>query len=388
MLIFAGFLTLSIWAYLLLGHGNFWRIDRFLPWRAQALSVPVSVVAVVPARNEADVVAECIASLLSQTIPIRVVLVDDNSTDGTADVARAAARASQKDGQLTVVAGSPLPRGWSGKLWAVQQGVMKANELAPDYLLLTDADIRHSHENVSMLATLAQQGRFDLVSFMVRLHCQTFAEKALIPAFVFFFFMLYPPEWTRDAWRKTAGAAGGCMFIRRTALEKAGGIEAIRAEIIDDCALARRIRSSGGKVWLGVAPNTQSLRPYRTFAEIGSMISRSAFNQLHHSVLLLAFSLVGLLITYVLPVVLAFSGHSAPAWCGAISWMLMAICFLPILKLYRLHPLWSLALPAIAIFYMGATLHSALMYWTGKGGQWKGRVQDPASEVQKRSNIL
>jgi hopene-associated glycosyltransferase HpnB len=383
MLIFAGFLTLSIWAYLLLGHGNFWRIDRLLPWPAQALSAPVSVVAVVPARNEADVVAECITSLLSQTIPIRVVLVDDNSTDGTAGIARAAAQASQKNDQLTLVAGSPLPRGWSGKLWAVHQGVMKANEFAPDYLLLTDADIRHSRENVSMLATLAQQGRFDLVSFMVRLHCQTLAEKALIPAFVFFFFMLYPPEWIRDARRKTAGAAGGCMFIRRTALEKAGGIEAIRAEIIDDCALARRIRSSGGKVWLGVAPETESLRPYRTFAEIGSMISRSAFNQLHHSILLLAFSLIGLLITYVLPLVLAFSGHAAPAWCGLISWILMALCFLPTLKLYRLHPLWSLALPAIAIFYMGATLHSAIMYWTGKGGQWKGRVQDPSGEVQK-----
>src|SRR6476469_4664431 len=248
MLIFAGFLTLSIWAYLLLGHGNFWRIDRLLPWPPQALSAPVSVVAVVPARNEADVVAECVTSLLSQTIPIRVVLVDDNSTDGTAEVARAAARASQKDDQLTLVAGSPLPQGWSGKLWAVHQGVMKASEFAPDYLLLTDADIRHSRKNVSMLATLAQQGRFDLVSFMVRLHCQTFAEKALIPAFVFFFFMLYPPEWIRDARRKTAGAAGGCMFIRRTALEKAGGIEAIRAEIIDACALARRIRNSGGKV--------------------------------------------------------------------------------------------------------------------------------------------
>ena len=243
MLTFAGFVTLTIWAYLLLGHGNFWRISRLLPWPVRgALEPPVSVVAVVPARNEADVVAECVTSLLRQSIPIRVVLVDDNSTDGTAEVARAAARASRKEDKLTVVAGSPLPQGWSGKLWAVHQGVMKANEFAPDYLLLTDADIRHSRENVAMLATLAQQGRFDLVSFMVRLHCQTFAEKALIPAFVFFFFMLYPPEWIRDARRKTAGAAGGCMFIRREALEKAGGIESIRNEIIDDCALARRVR--------------------------------------------------------------------------------------------------------------------------------------------------
>ena len=378
MLTFAGFVTLTIWAYMLLGHGNFWRTSRMLPWPARVPLERISVVAVVPARNEADVVAACVTSLLTQTIPIRLVLVDDNSTDGTSGVARAAAQAAGEEDKLTVLTGTPLPQGWSGKLWAVHQGVTKANEFAPDYLLLTDADILHSRESVAMLATIAQQGRFDLVSFMVRLYCQTFAEKALIPAFVFFFFMLYPPEWIRDARRKTAGAAGGCMFIRREVLERAGGIESIRTEIIDDCALARRVRSTGSKVWLGVSPETQSIRPYGTFADIGAMISRSAFNQLHHSALLLAISIIGLAITYLLPIALLFSGHATAAWCGAISWALMAICFWPTLKFYRLHPLWSLALPAIAVFYMGATLHSAIMYWRGKGGRWKGRVQDPA----------
>ncbi len=377
MLTFAGFVTLTIWAYLLLGHGNFWRISRSLPWPVRGALEPVSVVAVVPARNEADVVAECVTSLIRQSFPVRLVLVDDNSTDGTADIARAAARAAGAEDQLNVVAGAPLPPGWSGKLWAVHQGVMKANEFTPDYLLLTDADIRHSRENVAMLATLAQEGRFDLVSFMVRLHCLTFAEKALIPAFVFFFFMLYPPEWIRDARRKTAGAAGGCMFIRREALEKAGGVESIRNEIIDDCALASRVRQGGGKVWLGVAPETESIRPYGTFADIGAMISRSAFNQLHHSVLLLLLCLVALTITYLLPLALLLSGRANPAWSGAASWALMAACFWPTIKFYRLNPLWSLALPAIAIFYMGATVHSAFLYWMGKGGRWKGRVQDP-----------
>lgn len=381
MLTFAGIVTLSIWAYLFIAHGGFWRVDASLPWRAQALSAPVSVVAVVPARNEADVLAECITSLLSQSIPIRVVLVDDNSTDGTAEVARAAARASKQTDQLTVLSGAPLPSGWSGKLWAVHQGVLKAKEFAPDYLLLTDADIRHSHDNVAMLATMAEHGNFDLVSFMVRLHCQTFAEKALIPAFVFFFFMLYPPKWIRDPGNKIAGAAGGCMFIRREALEKAGGIEAIRGEIIDDCALARRVRNSGGKVWLGVAPKTESIRPYGTFRDIGSMISRSAFNQLHHSVLLLILSVVGLIVAFLLPPVLIFTAHHHPeaAWGGLISFALMAICFIPTVGFYRLNRLWSLALPLISIFYIGATLHSAIQYWTGKGGQWKGRVQDPAN---------
>jgi hopene-associated glycosyltransferase HpnB len=379
MLTLAGFLTLVIWAYLLLAHGNFWRISRHLPWPVRGALDPVNVIAVVPARNEADVVAECITSLLSQSSSIRVVLVDDNSTDGTADAARAAALAAGAADKLTVLSGSPLPAGWSGKLWALNQGILKAKESSPDYLLLTDADIRHSHESVATLNTIAQEGRFDLVSFMVRLHCKTFAEKCLIPAFVFFFFMLYPPEWIRDARRKTAGAAGGCMFIRTQALEQAGGIESIRAEIIDDCALARRVRESGGKVWLGVAPETASLRPYGTFADIGAMISRSAFNQLHHSALILMVSLLGLAVTYLLPVALLFTRHQNAAWCGAVSWALMALCFWPTVKFYRLHRLWTFALPAIAIFYMGATFHSAMMYWTGKGGQWKGRVQDPSS---------
>lgn len=380
MLIFSGFFTLSIWAYLLVAHGNFWRISRFLPWPQLGALEPISVVAVVPARNEADVVAGCVTSLLSQTIPIRLVLVDDNSTDGTADVARTAAQAIGKQDKLTVIEGSPLPQGWSGKLWAVHQGVMKANESAPYYLLLTDADIRHAHDSVAALATIAQQGSFDLVSFMVRLHCKTFAERFLIPAFVFFFFMLYPPEWIRDARRRTAGAAGGCMFIRREALAKAGGIQAIRTEIIDDCALAARVRKSGGKLWLGVAPETESLRPYGTFADIGAMISRSAFNQLHHSVILLVVSLIGLAITYLLPLALIVSRHETAVFCGAISWALMAVCFFPTVKFYCLNPLWSLALPAIAVFYMGATLHSAVMYGMGKGGRWKGRVQDPAGD--------
>jgi hypothetical protein len=192
---------------------------------------------------------------------------------------------------------------------------------------------------------------------MVKLNCETLAERALIPAFVFFFLMLYPPAWISEPGRKIAGAAGGCMLIRPSALHKAGGIAAIRHEIIDDCALARRVKSMGGSVHLGLTADTRSIRPYGSFAAIGRMISRAAFNQLRHSALLLLATILGLLITYVVPLALVFSGHLLP--------------------LYRLNPLWAFALPAIAVFYMGATLHSAFKFWTGKGGEWKGRVQDP-----------
>ncbi len=339
-----------------------------------------TIAAVVPARNEADVVGQCISSLLQQHgLRIHVVLVDDASTDGTSDAAVAAAQKSGSTNRLTVIQGQPLPAGWSGKLWAMQQGIERAQALEPDFLLLTDADILHSPNNVQRLAAIAQSGHHDLASVMVKLHCETLAERALIPAFVFFFLMLYPPAWIADQHRKTAGAAGGCILIRPAALQNAGGIAAIQEEIIDDCALARRVKDTGGSVLLGLSADTRSIRPYGSFAAIGRMISRAAFNQLRHSTLLLLATLLGLAITYVAPPALLFSGHLIPSMVGAATWLLMSLCFLPAVVLYRLNPLWSLALPAIALFYMGATLHSAVKYWSGKGGEWKGRVQDPAS---------
>ena len=213
---------------------------------------------------------------------------------------------------------------------------------------------------------------------MVRLHCATPAEKLLIPAFVFFFFKLYPPAWIANPRRAAAGAAGGCILIRPAALEQAGGIQAIRGEVIDDCALAARVKRSGGRLWLGASAATSSLRPYGSFSEIGRMISRSAFNQLRHSSLLLLLSIVGMAATYLLPPALAlFSHRAAPAALGAAAWLLMMLSYVPVLRMYRLSPLWALALPLVAAFYAGATFHSAWKYWTGRGGEWKGRVQDP-----------
>jgi hopene-associated glycosyltransferase HpnB len=379
MLILLGTFALLAWLYLLLGHGEFWRAGR-LVWRGEKAAASASVVAVVPARDEAVGVARCVTSLLhQQDVEIRVVLVDDHSSDGTVEIARRAAETTGRADRLSILTGLPLPAGWSGKLWAVQQGVEHATPLRPDFFLLTDADIEHAPDSVATLAGIAESGPFDLASYMVRLYCESVAESALIPAFVFFFFLLYPPAWIADSRRKTAGAAGGSILIRPAALERAGGIAAIRREVIDDCALARRVKQTGGRVWLGLTEKTASIRPYGSFSEIGRMISRSAFNQLQHSAWLLLGSLFGMAITYLLPPALVlFSGSLFPALLGAAAWATMTLMYLPIVRFYRLSPLWAVALPLIAIFYMGATFHSAFKFWTGRGGEWKGRVQDPA----------
>jgi hopene-associated glycosyltransferase HpnB len=304
---------------------------------------------------------------------IHVFVVDDNSTDGTANVARQAA-GTDRD-RVTVIGGQILPPGWSGKLWAVQQGVEQALGIDPDFLLLTDADIEHDSHNVAQLVAIADQG-YDIASFMVKLHCRSVAERMLIPAFVFFFFMLYPPEWIRDPRRGTAGAAGGCILIRPSALKQIGGLAAIRGEIIDDCALARAVKKTGGRVWLGTTADTHSVRPYETFGEIERMIARTAFNQLRHSFWLLLGTVVGMLLIYVLPFALMLSGSAKLGLIGAIAFGLMCASYLPMVWFYGLNFLWALTLPFSAAFYTGATIHSAVKYWTGRGGEWKGRTQD------------
>ena len=392
MLLAAGVLTLLIWAYLVFARGGFWRIHPAIPpfqkraalHESSATENPLRIAVIIPARNEADVVDRAIRSLLRQSgqNAIRIFLVDDGSTDSTAQVARAAAMAIGQSEDLTVVTGTPLPSGWSGKLWALEQGVALARQTNPDFFLFTDADIEHAHDSLSSLVAIARSGSYDLASFMVKLHCQTVAEKLLIPAFVYFFFKLYPPQWIANPRRGTAGAAGGCILIRPAALEQAGGIAAIRQEVIDDCSLAVRVKHAGGRLWLGASATTRSIRPYGSFSEIGRMISRSAFSQLRHSTLLLLLSMVGMVATYLLPPALALGGHrAAPTAVSVAAWLLMIVSYVPVLRLYRLSPLWALALPVAVVFYVGATLHSAMKYWSGRGGQWKGRIQDP---VQSR----
>jgi hopene-associated glycosyltransferase HpnB len=349
----------AVWIYLLIGRGGFWRM-RVDPPPPRSGPAP-RVVAIVPARNEAETVGRAVGSLAKQRYSgeFRVVLVDDHSDDGTADLARAAA----PEGVLSVVAAPPLEAGWTGKLWAVNAGVAAARRLEPEYLLLTDADIAHPPENVEGLVARAEAGGYDLVSYMATLHCETLAERALIPAFVFFFFLLYPPRWA-------TGAAGGCLLVRREMLERIGGMARIRSELIDDCALAAAVRAAGGRVWLGLSPGTRSIRRYEGFREIGAMISRTAFTQLRYSPWLLIGTVLGLVAVYVAPVALAASG----SWWGAAAWGLMTIAYLPAVRFYRLSAVWAVTLPAVAVFYLAATVRSAVAHWRGRGGMWKGRT--------------
>lgn len=383
-LVVASGVALLGWIYLLLARGGFWRVRVLKPKEARDNETR-RVAIVVPARNEAGVIARSITSLLRQTYcgPVHIYLVDDNSTDGTADTARAAAQAAGGTAGLTIIVGEPLPAGWTGKVWAQRQGMERAREFQPDFILLTDADIVHAPDALVNLVATADTG-YDLVSLMALLHCESVAEKLLIPAFVFFFSKLYPPAWIADSRHSTAGAAGGCILIRPEALARAGGLESLRNEVIDDCALARHVKRSGGKLRLDATTSTVSIRPYGSFASIGRMISRCAFNQLHHSVLLLAGALIGMVVIYLLPPALLFTGRLWPMTLGGLTWALMTIAFIPTVRHFRLSPLWAMTLPLAAFFFMGATFHSALKYWFGHGGEWKGRVQDVADLAPSR----
>ena len=368
-------LALAIWIYLLAFRDGFWRADQVLAGSTDA-SGP-RVVAVVPARNEADGIERAVDSLLRQDYrpPLTVVLVDDESDDETATIARKAARRCDAEDRLVIIPGASRPAGWTGKMWAVSQGVDAASMLAPDYLLLTDADIAHDRANLRALVAQAERGRYDLVSLMVRLHCRSFAERLLIPAFVFFFQKLYPFAAVNDPNKAIAAAAGGCMLVRARALARAGGIASIRDALIDDCALARRIKA-GGAVWLGLTGTTVSLRSYADIGPIWRMVARSAYNQLGYSPLMLIVTVIGLVVTYVTPPVAIIVGIATGNWIavalGAMVWILMAVAYRPTLRLYALSPFWAAALPVAAFLYMLMTLDSAWRHGRGRGGAWKG----------------
>ena len=367
-----GVLPLAIWLYLLLGRDLFWRLNE-----RDDLALPPPppswppVVAVVPARNEADVIKTSLASLLAQDYPgeLRIILVDDQSDDGTSNVAR-----TLSCEKLTVMTGAPRPPGWTGKLWAMKQGAERAAAFAPEFLWFTDADIAHAPDNLSRLVARAEKDGKVLVSLMARLSCATAAEHFLIPAFVFFFDMLFPFGAVNDPQRATAAAAGGCMLARRSALTAAGGIDAIRHNIIDDCALARVLKAQG-PIWLGLTERAVSLRPYERLSEIRRMVSRSAFAQLDYSPLKLLGTLLGLVLVYIAPVMTALFSWDVLQLTGWLAWGIMALMFQPMLRFYRLSPFWGIALPLIGAFYAWFTLDSAIQYWSGRGGMWKGRAQ-------------
>jgi hopene-associated glycosyltransferase HpnB len=367
-----------------------------------------AICAVVPARNEADLLPVTLRSLLAQNYPgnLTVVLVDDSSTDGTANVARNVAQELDKTQQLRVLSAEPLPPGWTGKLWALHQGIQYAQTLTPpaDYILLTDADIEHDALNLRSLVAKAQQEDLDLVSLMVRLRCESFWEKLLIPAFVFFFQKLYPFRWVNDPRKPTAAAAGGCILITREALTRIGGIQVVRDALIDDCALAQAVKSSrftqfphtevGGdgeagevitpsspsshRIWLGQDDLTRSLRPYPSLSTIWDMVARTAFTQLNYSLRLLILTVIGMILVYIVPPVCAIFGLLSGNWLMAIaglsSWLVMAYAYLPTIRFYGCSPALALCLPGIAFLYSLMTVDSAVRHWQKRGGTWKGRV--------------
>jgi hopene-associated glycosyltransferase HpnB len=371
-------LSLAIWLYLLIGRGGFWlsaeRDDAPVPPYGGAVWPKVAVV--IPARDEADGIAACIGSLLAQDYQgeCRVMLVDDGSTDGTAAIAQEAAAKAGAAERLEIIAGRALPAGWTGKLWAVRQGVEAAARIAPEYLLLSDADITYERGVLASLVARAQAGSLVLTSLMVKLRCESLAERAFIPAFIFFFEMLYPFAWINRPRSATAGAAGGCMLVKADALAKAGGIDVIRNALIDDCALARALKAQG-PIWLGLTQAAHSIRPYPDLTEIRRMVARSAYAQLNYSPLILLGCVAGMGLTYLAPPLLALFGTGSASVMGLAAWVLMAIAFQPTLRFYSVSPLWGVALPAIAFCYTLFTLDSALQYACGRGGLWKGRVQ-------------
>ena len=364
-MIVLGGLTLLAWVWLLLGQGRFWRTDQRLPEPVDPEHWP-SVAIVVPARDEAAMLPVTLPTLLGQRYPgqARVIVVDDNSTDGTGSVA------GRLSGilPLAVTAPGEPPAGWTGKLWAVAHGVAAAGDV--DYLLLTDADITHEPDSLAGLVA----ARRDLVSQMALLRAQTRWERLLVPAFVYFFAMLFPFRWVNGPGR-TAAAAGGCVLVRRAALTDAGGIPAIRDAVIDDVALAGSIKRSGGRIWLGLSESVRSVRPYPRLADLWRMVARSAYTQLRHSPWLLAGTVAGMVLVFVAPVAVTVAGIFGFAWwwLGGVAWLIMAGTFVPTLRLYRVPAATAFLLPVTGLLYTLMTLDSARRHYLGGGATWKGR---------------
>ncbi len=401
MLLILTALSLAIWLFLILVWGNFWRCDQRLDEASepQSLAQYPAIGIVIPARDEAEVIEQSLGSLLSQGYPgpIEIVLVDDQSSDGTGAIAQhlgeAAAQAAETTAsrKLTVLSGQPLEPGWTGKLWALKQGIahlqtsplQQADVTAtPDittlkYILLTDADIAHGTRSLERLVAKAEAEKLDLTSLMVQLRCESDWEQRLIPAFIFFFQKLYPFPWVNQPRNPMAAAAGGCILIRNDRLQAIGGIDCVRDALIDDCSLGAAVKRQGGKLWLGLSQETISLRPYPSLDTIWNMVARTAYTQLYYSPFLLVGTIFGMGLVYLMAPIAIIAGLIGANWTvvglGGLTWLLMAVAYAPTLKLYG-QPVWKgLGLPAIATLYSLMTLDSARRHWQGKGGQWKGR---------------
>jgi hopene-associated glycosyltransferase HpnB len=368
------------WVYLTLLHGWFWRTDVRLAANAAAGSRDASVAVVVPARDEAHVLGESLPTLLAQEFPgrSRVLLVDDGSSDGTGEIARALGAAGRVP--LSVTSPGEPPQGWTGKLWALRHGVDRAGDV--DWILFTDADIAHAPDSLARLVGEAERDELDLVSVMARLRTHTRWERLIVPAFVYFFAKLFPFRRVNRHGARTAAAAGGCVLVRRTALERAGGVAAIRDAVIDDVSLGTAIKRSGGRIRLVLADgdrrHVDSVRPYPALADLWNMVARSAFAQLRHSWLLLAGTVVGLAVIYLAPpvaLVVGVIGRDVPlAVLGLAVWALMTATYVPMTRYYGRHAVEAAALPFAATLYLGMTIDSALRHARGRGAAWKGRT--------------
>ncbi|GAA3438420.1 glycosyltransferase [Kutzneria kofuensis] len=367
MVIVTGVAALA-WLYLLLAHGGFWRTA----WRLPAGGAPErwpAVVAVVPARDEADILPETLPTLLGQDYPgpFRVVLVDDASTDGTAEAALAVGT-----GRLDIVRSEGPPPGWAGKVAAMATGVGAASD--GEYLLFTDADIAHPPDGVRKLVAAALADDRALVSQMALLRTETVWERLIVPAFVYFFSLLYPFGKVNDPRSRVGAAAGGCMLVRQEALAAAGGLAAIKDALIDDVAFGRLIKRGGHRTWLGLTTSITSRRPYPRLADLWTMVARSAYTQLRKSPLLLTGCVLGLLLIFVAPPLAVVVGPTDVRLLGLLGWVVMAGTYLPMLRFYRL-PVWlAPALPVVAVLYTAMTVDSARRHWLGRGGAWKGRT--------------
>jgi hopene-associated glycosyltransferase HpnB len=375
---FIAVLPLAIWLYLFFARGNFWQAHEETV-ELKPLKQWPRVVAIIPARNEAETIGRAVTSLAKQDYPgeFLAIVVDDHSDDGTADLGRKAADECSASGRISIHSARELPPGWTGKVWAMNEGIAAATKRAPDYFWFTDADITHAPDTLRRLICRAENDSLDLASLMVFLRVQTLPERLLIPAFLYFFLTFYPPNWVMDPRSRAAAAAGGCILLRRSALERIGSMAAVRSELIEDCAIARAVKQSGGKIRLGLTRSSVSLRGYNSFAGIRDLIARVAFTQLRYSFLVLLGALAGLFATYLLPWILFFA-FPGEAWLAVDTTIaMMAATFAVTVKFYDLPWTWALTLPIATLFYGYATCVSAVQYWLGRGGQWKGRAQAP-----------
>ena len=372
VIVLAG-LSLVIWLLLKFYRGGFWRADQWLSQSGTLCEWP-TVVVIIPARNEEQTIGDAVTSLATQDYPgfIHIVVVDDESSDATPILVG-------NWPNLHVVQGVALPKGWTGKLWAVQQGLNYARVHLPSatFILMTDADIKHDRKNIRELVYKAESESLHLVSLMVRLRTKSFWEKLLLPAFVFFFQKLYPFSWVNDPKKRTAAAAGGCILIRRQTLLSANTLKTVRGHLIDDCAIGKGIKARG-PIWLGISKDTHSLRAYQSLEDVWNMVTRTAFRQLGYSSILLFVTVVGMFLTYLVPPITLFYGlfgnHYAVALIGALAWVVMSLTYLPTLKYYGEKSWRVFWLPVAATLYTLMTLSSALRYWQGHGSVWKGRL--------------